>query len=343
MPLSSGCDGNVTPIEALAFDYSTIVLGANYLLLGSDAFLVDSIADGIRNALKSSSSADLVIIYGDEVKAAQLNDLLDTYSIFSSAKLILLRNAGALEQKELDCLAAYFGSPAETQSLIIAADKIDARISGWKKIKDHCQIVVCDPPRWGGNMSAWIERELKKMGKTMSSNAKELFASRIELDYANASNELQKLSLLSGDSRQISEADVIRSLGSSRVGTQIDFFRSLGRRQIKQCLELLDRMLSSDWEPLQILGMLSRFYSQIYRILLLKKNHISTAEIVSKHLQDLFPNQKQEYVNFSANYELAGMAKIYAILIETDYKLKSSSAAGSILLTMCVLKILDNK
>lgn len=330
-------------VDALAFDFSSIKLGGNYLLLGTDAFLVDSISDGIRRALKASSDADLVIIYGDEVKVAQLNDLLDTLSIFSSAKLILLRNAGALEQKELDCLAGYFGSPSDVQSLIIVAEKIDARISGWKKIKDHCQVVVCDPPRWGGNMSSWMERELKKLGKTMTSTAREMFVSRIELDYANASNELQKLALLTGDSKQITESDVLRSLGSSRVGTQIDFFRCLGDRKTKQAIELLDKMLSSDWEPLQVLGMISRFYSLIYRILLLKKNHISASEIVSKHLADVFPNQKQEYVRFSANYELSGMSKIYDLLIDTDAKIKTSSASGPILLTMCILKLLDNK
>lgn len=327
-------------LNALDIESTKVELGNNYLLVGGDAFLVDLVTDHIRQELRQKTDADLVIIYGDEAKAAQINDLLDTYSIFSSAKLVLFRNAEALKKDELDCLAAYFQNPSEQQSLVIVAEKIDARVSGWKKIKDACQNVLCDPPKYSGIMSPWLDRALSKMGKTMFSSAKNLFINRVELDYANANNELTKLVLLVGDKKQISDADVIRSIGSSRVGTQIDFFRALGNRQLKEGLQLMDRMLASEFKPLQVLFLINKCFLNIYHILLLKKNHISPSEISSKYLNDLYPKQRNEFLSFSNNYTLRQMSEIFFVLLDTDAKIKTSLASDAVLLTTCVLKIM---
>ncbi|MBW6513922.1 MAG: DNA polymerase III subunit delta [Candidatus Syntrophosphaera sp.] len=328
-------------LNALDFESAKVELGDNFLLLGSDAFLTDLVTDHVRIELKQKSDADLVIIYGDEARSAQINDLLDTYSIFSSAKLIIFRNAEALKKEELDCLAAYFQSPSEQQSLVVVAEKIDARVSGWKKIKDACQNVICDPPRYSGLMAPWLDRTLAKMGKTMAPAAKSLFVNRVELDYANANNELAKLVILTGDKKQISQADVMRGIGSSRVGTKIDFFRALGKRQVKDGLVLLDRMLASEFKPLQVLSMLNQFFLSIYLILLLKKNHISSSEISSKYLNDLFPSQRPEFLGFANNYTLPQMRRVFSLLLDTDSKIKTSMGSDAVLLTTCILKIME--
>jgi DNA polymerase III delta subunit len=326
--------------SAQEFEPSGFRLGDNVLLLGMDAYLADNVADLVRIKLRTEYQADLVIIYGDEVKSAELNELLDTYTIFSQAKLVIIRNAHLFNKRELDALADYFDSPAQQQSLIITTEKVDARMANWKKIRDNCMVLACDPPTYGGMLKPWLTTQLRKIGKTMSQAAADTFISRIELDYAIASNELQKLDLLTGAGKQITEEDVLRSIGSSRVGTQIDFFRALGNLQPKNALELLERMLTSDWEDLQVFFLITKFYGLIYRMLLLKKNHISPAEIMNKHLNDTFPSQRQEFLGFSSNYRLEDMPRIYSLLLETDARLKTTAASGDILLSSCVLSIM---
>lgn len=331
----------MTPVSALEWTPQGVELGQNFLLLGEDAWLVDRISDQIRIKFKQIAAAELVIIYGDEVKIAELNDLLDSYSIFSSAKLILFRNADMLKKPELDCLAEYLQDPSDVQSVIVMADRIDARVAGWKKIKDSCQIVTCDPPKWGSQLGPWLNQELETLGKSMSSKARELFMSRVELDFANASNELHKLALLAGDRKQITEQDVLRAVGVSRVGTQIDFYRSLGNRQTRQCMELLEKMLASEWASLQVLSLIIRFYLTIYNILLLRKNHISPSEISRSHLMEVFQSQRQEFLRFAENYSLSQMPGIFATLLETDSQIKLSAASDSVLLTACIVKLLE--
>lgn len=329
--------------SALDFDPSVIKLGTSFLLLGTDAYLVDQVGDEIRKILKERFGADIIILYGDEIKLAELNDYLDGFSIFSSAKLLMIKNAEALKKKELQVVAEYFSDPAENQSLLIIAEKVDLRTSGWKKIKDSCVLVTCDPPKYSGLLRPWVEKKLRTYGMSMDSKAIETFCSRIELDYANANNELVKLVILNPNTKQIKEADVMRSIGSSRVGTQIDFYRAMGTRNAKNCIELLERMLISEWEPLQVFFQINKFFGVIWRILLLKKNHITPDEIIKTHLAEIFQSQRQEYVNFSNNYSLQSLESIFSILLETDARIKLSAAQPEVLLEMCLLEILSCK
>ncbi|HNT52750.1 MAG TPA: DNA polymerase III subunit delta, partial [Candidatus Syntrophosphaera sp.] len=294
----------MTAVPALKFDPQKVSLGQNYLLLGGDAYLTDMVADVIYARLAQSAAPDRLIVYCDEVKATELNDLLDAYSIFSSSKMILLRNAELLKKQELETLAAYFTEPSDGQTLVVTADKVDARVAGWKKIRDVCQVVTCDPPRFSSELVPLVNLVLSRLGIRMSESAKSLFINRVELDFASVYNELQKLGLLLGARKLISDEDIIRSIGISRVGTQIEFFRSLGNRQSKTCLQLLEKMLSSDWAPLQVLFLINRFYFSIYKIMLLRENHFSATEIIRAQLPEHFESQRAEFVRFSDHYRI---------------------------------------
>ncbi|MDP3113356.1 MAG: DNA polymerase III subunit delta [Candidatus Cloacimonadaceae bacterium] len=334
-------------ITAQEFDPSIVELGKSFLIIGTDAYLIDQVCDAVRIVLKDKFGADIIILYADEIKIAELNDHLDSFSIFSTAKLLFIKNADNLnvntKKKELQALADYFSAPSENQSMLIVAEKVDLRTSAWKKIKEGCIHILCDPPKYGTAIRPWLEKQLRAHGKSMDSRAIETFCSRIELDYANANNELTKLILLNLDSKLIKEADVLISIGSSRVGTLIDFYRAMGTRNPKNCLELLERMLNSEWEALQVSYHLNKFYNIIWRILLLKQNHITPAEILKTHLAELYPRQRQEFINFSKNYNLADIENALSLLLDTDSKIKLSAAQPAVLLEMCLLGILAAK
>ena len=179
------------------------------------------------------------------------------------------------------------------------------------------------------------------MNKTMTIKAIEEFINRIELDYYYAANELNKLDLLTTGRNRITEEDVMKSLGTTRTGTLIDFYRALGKKQEKQAIEALEKMLNANWEFLQIFFQFTKFYNNIWHILLLKKAHISDNEIVSKHLSDIYPNQRKEFLELSRSYNLASLEKIFTILLETDQQFKLSVADSQILLITCLIRVME--
>jgi DNA polymerase III delta subunit len=273
-------------------------LGNSYLLLGAEAYLADKALEAIRTTLKSNFEADTTIVYADDTKPAVLAEHLDAFSIFSTAKLVVVRNADKLGKNELEVLTDYFNAPSDIQSIVVIAEKIDARLS-------------------------------------------EEFISRIDLDYYYAANELSKLDLLSADRNQITEADVLRSLGTTRMGSLIDFYRALGKKSLKQTLETLQLMIAADWEALQVLFQLNKFYAVIWRILLLKKAHLSDSEIIAKHLMDLFQTQRKEFLDFAKSYTLNSVESIFRVLLDTDSQYKLSVADSNILLSRCLIEVLN--
>lgn len=331
---------NSTP-TALEITPKDIKLGNSYLLTGTDAYLGDRVLDLLKHTLRKKDNVDTFIVYGDSVKSADLAEQLDTFSIFSSAKLIIIRNAEKLQKKELETLGDYFDSPSEIQSVAIVAEKTDIRFTAWKKIKAGSMQILCEPPRYGGILRSWLDRSLKNINKTMSPKASEEFINRIELDYYHAANELTKLDLLSHGRSQISEQDVLKSLGTTRIGTLIDFYRALGRKQARQAIEAMDKMLFADWEPLQVFFQFGKFYTNLWRIQLLRKAHVSDSEISAKHINDIFQTQRKEFLEFASRYSLVSLEAIFGILLETDAQFKLSVAEPQVLLTTCLLKLLE--
>lgn len=330
-------------ITAREFKSSQIAMGDSFVLVGTDAWLIDSVADKIREVLKSKHGADIVIIYGDEIKAPELNDTLDTYSIFSTLKLVIVKNADKLKKAELEILGKYFDAPSDTQSVLIITEKTDMTTRAWKKIRDGSTMIQCDPPRHAGDMRAWLDSILRSAGKRMDASVSATFLARVELDYASAYNELQKLFILTGKTPSITQADVMRSLGSSRVGALSDFYRALGARNAKSVLSMIEKMLASDWEGLQVFFQLVKYYNIMWKILLLRKNHISTDEIIKSHVNELYPTQKTEFVKASDQYRLTEMPDIFSALLETDSAIKLSAAPNEVLLCICALKVLEKK
>lgn len=328
------------PLAAGEFNPESVELGDSFFLTGGDAYLTDRVLDGIRRRMSKAFSADVVILYGDEIKTAELNDHLDTLSIFSGAKLLILRNAEKMDKKQLDAVAEYFDAPSEIQSLAIVVDKVDMRLSAWKAIQKGSQVIQCDPPRLAGAMRTWLDGALKDIGKTMTLKAKEIFTNRIELDYAYAASELAKLDILTGNRKAISEEDVLKSLGTTRAGTLIDFFRALGKKAPGLALDAMDKMLAADWEPLQVFFQIQKFYTILWRLLSLRKMHISENEIISKHMQDIFQSQRKEYLDFARAYSHSEVERIMTLLLETDAQLKSSTTEPQLALSNCLLQAL---
>lgn len=327
-------------IDALAFASHRPILGQNYLIQGIDAYLIDKVLDRIKRSLRQEDEIDISIVYGDEIKAAALGEYLDTFTIFASSKLVIIRNTEALLKKELEVLAAYFESPSEIQTLAIVTEKANKTLGTWKKIAANCHTVTCDPPRFASEIRSWLMVELKRMGKIMTPAALAEFSNRIELDYSVAANELNKIDLLVGSRKQITEKD-LEGLSGSRAGTQIDFFRALGGKQTRTALEAINLMLEADWEPLQIQFSMFRFFSNLWKIQLLRSRHITDSEISSRHMTDTYPSQRNEYLGFARKYSVKSLEKIMELLLKTDYKLKSSALDKRLELDLSIIEILS--
>ncbi len=334
----------------------TSKLQSCYMIIGEDGYLVDKVYKSIKDLIKKTMPVyELVTLYGDELKIAELSDYLDSYSLFSDNRLMVIRNAERLGEEDksrkapekqkrmLELIANYLQSPDSSQTLILIADSVDSRLVGWKKIKEICQTIECEPIKFAGEMKAWLEKTLRDNKKNMEDYAKELFLSKVELDFCNAENELEKLFIYCGDKKTITEKDVVTTLPTTRAGALGDFYKVLGNRNTRDALLKVSEMLENDWVPLQIMSNFIKFFMTIWKIHALGAKHISSDEILSKHLSDMFQSQRASYLTYAGKYKYKEIPLIFADILEADSGLKLSVAEPGVLLSLLVVKICNER
>ncbi|MCK7491914.1 MAG: hypothetical protein MZW92_09835 [Comamonadaceae bacterium] len=150
---------------------------------------------------------------------------------------------------------------------------------------------------------------------------------------------MEKLLIYVSDRRNISEKDVQTTLPTTRVGTLSDFYKALGNRQTGEVLAKVNDMLENDWVDLQILSNLYRFFLTLWKIQALRAKHLSDKEILTSHLNEVFLNQRENYLAYARKYSPEDISRAFRILLETDESIKLSKAESSILMTLCINKI----
>jgi DNA polymerase-3 subunit delta len=343
---------NILSYQQFVTQSAKLKVETAYLILGEDAYLTDKTCQMLKNIVKKHFDAfETVILYGDELSVSDISEYLDSYSIFAQNRLLLVRNASRLgeadinrmqpekQKRMLEIIADYLKDPEATQIVILMADKVDARQSGWKSIKDSCQVIVCEPIRHAGHMKAWLEEVLRQHRKSMEDKAKTLFLEKVELDFYTAENEIEKLFIYVGERSQITVDDVHVTLPTSRTGTMADFYRALGTRNAGQVISKVNQMLDNEWVDLQILAIVFRFFMILWKIQVLRAKHITPAEIRNKHLSDIFESQRDDYISYASKFTDKELSHIFAILMDTDSQIKLSMAESKVLMTLCMTKI----
>ncbi|MFB3844324.1 MAG: DNA polymerase III subunit delta [Candidatus Cloacimonadaceae bacterium] len=325
---------------------------AGYLIIGEDGYMTEKVYQGIRTIIRREIFPfETVTLYGDELTLSELSDYLDSYSIFAANRLIAIKNAHRFGEEDknrrnidrqkqfLQVIANYFQNPEPSQVVVLMAAAADGRITEWKKIKDFCQVIECEPIKFGGEMRHWLETSLRLQQKTMDETAKTLFLEKVELDFCSAENELEKLLVYVGERTHITEQDVFVTLPTSRLGPMSEFYRALGTKNTAKVIARILDMLNNEWADLQILSLIYKFFLTVWKIYALRAQQVTDKEITNYHLKELFESQRKDYVAYANNYKPDELPSIFQTILETDASIKLSKADSATLMTLCVVKI----
>ncbi|MBN1948628.1 MAG: DNA polymerase III subunit delta, partial [Candidatus Cloacimonetes bacterium] len=252
-----------------------------------------------------------------------------------------LRNFDQLDNNDKNLLADYLVQPLSTSILILLAEKCDRRIAACKKIFSSSLCVECKPPYDQRDISRWLQAELRNRRLQMSPDAINTFAGYIEPDYLIASNELEKLIILTRGRQIISTDDVLECVGRSRTGNIYELQNALGQKKLNTALTILENMLDSNESAVFIVTMLTYFFITLWKIQLLRRNKVSDRMISEQYLPEIYPIYRRDYLQYAADYPLASLCKIHLLLLQADTDLKSLDLDDRIILEMLVFRIIQ--
>ena len=160
--------------------------------------------------------------------------------------------------------------------LLITTDFVDRRKALFKAIEEKGMVVDCTVPKGESRadrmaqeavMQAAVDAALAKAGKSMRSDARQRLTQWTGFDLRMLGNNLEKLISFVGGRKTITDADVTAVLQRTRKDPIFEFTGAVADRNLPESLALMQRLLSDDMHPLQLLAAIA---NQLRRLLLAK-------------------------------------------------------------------------
>ena len=280
-----------------------------YALVGADLFLqLDKLAELLRQGGRDVQRIDV------EGEAAQLGEVLDelkSFAMFSSAKVVVVRNADAFITRYRESLEQYIGKASPGSTLILRVNTLPANQRIYKLIAGAGQVVDCNPPK---DITGWIVNRAKSAHQlAVKPDAARALLDMIGDDLGRLDNELAKLALQTEGS--VDASSIQRTVAFQREQEMWDLTNALAVGNVTDALRRWRNLIqldpSAEFRAVTWIGM----WLEDVRAFLGAPHAFKN---VWKYKERL-PQFKQTAQALGA----AGVARLIDLLAETDLRSKS--------------------
>jgi DNA polymerase-3 subunit delta len=314
---------------------------------------------------------------------ARLREALQTLPFFGSAKVVWLQNCNFLGDERAASSQAVTETLAEVAAelkefswqnvrLLISAGKVDKRKVFYKtldklgKVENFTGWSV-DDRDWAQQAEAWARKAIGSRAKDISDEGLAELISRVGPNSRQLDNEIEKLTLYTGNRRQINLDDVNAICTRNKTARAFALGDALGDRDLPRMLARLDEEL---WEvkldpQKSEIGLLYGLIAKVRAMLLLKemmregwiRPGVDYARFKAQ-LERVPPDQVPQdrrfnplainpYVLFKAlpqtrRYSETELVRAMDLLLRCNQRLVSSSLEESLVLQQTLVQIISN-
>ncbi len=232
-----------------------------YWISGDEPLVVQECSDEIRAAAKNAGFIERELYHADNSFDWNLLHYAgQSLSLFGNQKIIELRITGKLNDAGRKALVEYCSSPPPSDLLLlIISPKIERSTQNakWFKAVESASQFIQVWPINGVQLPRWINQRAQKMGLSIEPAALDILSSRVEGNLLAASQEIEKLKLLTDDGN-ISAALMAHAVANS---ARYDVFTLIDKAlhgDARGAVENLNGLKSEGTEVVQILWALTR-------------------------------------------------------------------------------------
>lgn len=302
-----------------------------------------------------SSSAELAALLGadeTEVKA----EVAGLFAFCRASGMHLSQRRADGGQRLMEFLAQ---GPPPWAVLLLTAANVDRRTRLYRSFEEKGWVVDLALSRERSGrisrelLSNFLDRRLKKVGKKMAAQAREMILSRAGAELWAVDQELEKLLLYVGEEAQITAEDVEETFLDQGEGWAPDLLKAIAERKAIVALGHLARLLSQGDHPLKLLGTI---VSEVRRLLAARqlietemrgkwRAAMTYEQFQQSVLQDGSPVLTQhayrDYMTFknAENFTSRELLRSLEWIYRTDRRLKSSANHPRIQMERLILEM----
>lgn len=255
-----------------------------YWISGDEPLQLRELADALRTQSRAAGFTERDVYEVDrQFDWRTLHAASSSMSLFADKKLIELRlRHGKLDEPARKHLTEYLLAPAPDTLLLMTGPKLDSAASKtqwFKKIEQNMVIVQVYPVE-PDKLNAWISRRLANFELRADADGVQLLADRVEGNMLAADQEIEKLSLLYGQGRQLDIQDIARSVADNSRFNVFSLIDACLAGNPAKAVRTLQRIREEGAETLMIVAMLAREIRQLQAMALQVEKGTSIAAVM---------------------------------------------------------------
>jgi len=313
-----------------------------YLFYGEEDFLID---EGVQLIIgktldDGTRGFNLDVVYGSKVEATDVVAHASSFPMMSGKRVVVVKEFEKLATTDTakEVIGAYINNPLESTILVLISFEPDFRRKPFTDLKKKAELVECKP-FYDNQVPSWVAERVKLQGREANAEACRLIQAYVGNSLRSLQNELDKLYVFIGDRKNITAEDVGAVVGATKGYTVFELQNAIGRRDAKDAIKILERMLENGQSPQMIIVMLSRFFTQLWKLTDVRARKMSDQEL-SREI-GLPPFFLKQYFEFRANFSIEQIEQNFKSLLEADTTLKSTSRDPRLVLDLLIVSLLQ--
>ncbi|WP_413578238.1 DNA polymerase III subunit delta [Bdellovibrio sp. HCB290] len=312
-------------------------LAPMYFLFGEEPYLLNQSVERFKFAVLTEGAIDFnySLFYASDADIVQVRDAVETLPMMAPRRLVILKEAQELSDKEWAQLEPLIEEPVDSTCFVILASRVDKRKKQIRQLLDKADCVEFKKP-YENQVPSWINYIAETLGLKISNDAIHLLHKLVGHHLTEIEAELKKLGEYVEGARRIEVHDVAQVVSRSKEESVFDFTKAVGLNDRVRALEYLVHLLDQGQNEIGIISLVARHI----RILLAVKKGMEEGLHGAKlaHYAQVPPYFLENYVEQARLWTAKKLEQTMVVLSETDKALKSSPLSSHIWLENMVLK-----
>ncbi|KYG62986.1 DNA polymerase III subunit delta [Bdellovibrio bacteriovorus] len=312
-------------------------LAPMYFLFGEEPYLLNQSVERFKYAVLTEGAVDFnySLFYASDADVVAIRDAVETLPMMAARRLVILKEAQELTDKEWAEFDSLIESPVESTVFVILASRVDKRKKQIRQLLEKADCVEFKKP-YENQIPSWINYIAQTLGLTISNDAIHLLHKLVGHHLTEIEAELKKLGDFVGGQRRIEMQDVAQAVSRSKEENVFDFTKAIGQNDRVKALEHLVHLLDQGQNEIGIVSLVARHV----RVLLTLKRGMDEGLHGAKlaHYAQIPPYFLESYLDQARLWTAKKLEQTLVVLSETDKALKSSPLSSHIWLENMVLK-----
>lgn len=310
---------------------------STFLFIGSERYLKENALEKLKASLRSvpNEEIDHKVFYGNDSTASQVFDHAQAFPLFSSKKLIVIRDFNKLPKDDRARLAEYIKAPAKSTYFVIDVDG-DEPPKELQGLSRYIKTTAFNSPA-SGELSSWITKYLASRGKKIEVGAVDMLKELAGSNLGTLSRELEKVVSFVGTRDTVTSADVEKLVGKSAVESAFELGWAIGDKDLEKAMNIVSQLMMEGKRPHETVGLISWHLNRISKAKALAQRGetqysvSSILRIAARHQGAFFRQVK--------SFTPAQIRKKMDVLLEADLDIKRTRFDPLLVLELAIVRL----